>query len=332
MAIPEDNLRRDLSPHGGPDVTVCITTCNQRDYVAQCLLSVLDQGGRRLLEVIVGDDCSDDGTSEIVALIAKQHPHLVTHIRHGSRLGPSKNTQFLMRLAKGRYVARLDGDDYWFPGKIDAQAAYLDQHADCVAVYTNAVTVTEAGQRIGLFNDVGDATFDLAAMVRRGNFLNNSSVMIRSELVGSWLEIADDLIDYRAHLLHARRGVLAQISKPFVAYRVNTIGSMVLSRNETVRRLYWEAILSVPREAVGDWDYAWGLANFLSRVAVRAIRTRDMGLVREWWPRVVSESPRGSLVVGVMAMWDLFRALGFWGKHRLCKLLGGHCVPVLHHR
>src|SRR5690606_3460291 len=71
VAIPEDNLRRDLLPHGGPDVTVCITTCNQRDYVAQCLLSVLDQGGRRLLEVIVGDDCSDDGTSEIVALIAK---------------------------------------------------------------------------------------------------------------------------------------------------------------------------------------------------------------------------------------------------------------------
>lgn len=163
------------------NVTVCITTCNQRTYIAECLRSVLAQTDDGILEVLIGDDCSDDGTSEVIAEIAGSCPQLVTHIRHGTRLGASKNTQSLIRRARGRYVARIDGDDYWLPGKIRQQVEYLDQHPECVAVYTNAITITKESGRVGMFNDVGDASFDLAALLRRGNFLNNSSGMIRAE-------------------------------------------------------------------------------------------------------------------------------------------------------
>lgn len=275
------------------DVTVCVTTCNQQRYIRQCLESVLAQNGGLSVEILVGDDCSEDGTSEIVADVVAAHPGRMIHVRHSPRLGASQNTQALLARAKGRYIARLDGDDYWLPGKLSRQVAFLEAQAECVAVYTNAVTIDESGQATGLFNDVGDATFDLAAMLRSGNFLNNSSLLLRRELVPAWLAINGPLIDYQAHLLHARVGLLGHVGEPLVAYRVASSESMVFHDNAKVRELYWQAIHSVPRELVTRMDFTWALADFMRRVCFHALSSRNAALVNEWMPRVLSAAPVG---------------------------------------
>jgi hypothetical protein len=174
-------------------------------------------------------------------------------------------------------------------------------------VYANAITVDEAGRRIGLFNDVGDARFDLAAMLRRGNFLNNSSVLFRYAGRGAWLDVDGPQIDYRAHLWHARNGWLGHIGEPLAAYRVAVSGSMGAGMNERVRELYWEAIQSVPRELVGDGDYARGLADFLRRVFFRAVRTRSSSLWHEWRPRVFSASPFGGTTMYLLTACNILR-------------------------
>lgn len=276
-----------------PDVTVCITTYNQQRYIRQCLESVLTQAGGVSLEILVGDDCSEDGTSEIISDVMAVHPGCLIHLRHSPRLGASANTQALLACARGRYIARLDGDDYWLPGKLRRQVAFLEAHPDCVAVYANARTISENGHTIGLFNDVGEQIFDLAALLRRGNFLNNSSALLRRELISAWLALDTPLIDYRVHLLHARNGMLGHIGEPLVAYRVNSAGSMVSGTNAQVRELYWQAILSVPRELVSDQDVTRGLADFMRRVFFRAVRSRDVSLLREWVPRVLAAAPVG---------------------------------------
>src|SRR6185312_10584582 len=149
---------------------------------------------------------SDDGTSEIVSQLAREYPQRVEHIRREAHIGAFANMRDLMARAGSDYVARVDGDDYWLPGKLHRQVAYLQFHPDCAAVYTNAITVDEAGNRIGLFNDVGDARFDLAEMLCRGNFLNNSSVLFRAAGRHAWLDVKVPQIDYRVHLWHARHG------------------------------------------------------------------------------------------------------------------------------
>ena len=93
----------------------------------------------------------------------------------------------LLLRAQGDYVARVDGDDYWLPGKLARQIAYLQTHPHCTAVYTNAVTVDESGRYIGLFNDIGDARLTLANLLRRGNALNNSSVLFRAVNTVGWI-------------------------------------------------------------------------------------------------------------------------------------------------
>lgn len=293
-----------------PRVSICVTTCNQRRYIRECLESLLAQAQECGAEVLIGDDCSDDGTSAIVAEFATMHPALVTHIRHAPRLGASLNTKALLTRCAGEYVARLDGDDYWLPGKLGKQVCFLDTYPDCSAVYTNAITIDEAGNRIGVFNDAGNSRFDLAALLRRGNFLNNSSVLFRRQSIAPWLAIEGALIDYRAHLLHARFGHLTQLGEPLAAYRVNAQGSMVAGMNEKVRELYWEAIMSVPREIVSDRDFALGLADFLRRVTFRTVRTRNWAMLHKWAQRVFATSPYGPTRTGALTLASILRILG----------------------
>jgi glycosyltransferase involved in cell wall biosynthesis len=313
-----------------PRVSICVTTCNQRRYIHECLESLLAQARECDAEVLVGDDCSEDGTTEIVAEFAAAHPSLVTHVRHAPRLGASFNTKALLARCKGDYIARLDGDDYWLPGKLGKQVCFLDTHPGCSAVYTNAITIDESGNRFGIFNDAGDGCFDLATLLRRGNFLNNSSVLFRRQSIEPWLAIEGPLIDYRAHLLHARFGHIAQLGECLTAYRVNAQGSMVAGMNEKVRELYWGAIMSVPRESVSDRDFALGLADFLRRVAFRATRTRNWAMLRNWAQCVFSVSPHGRTRTCMHTLASILRILGKEGAGLFQRDAAGNRLRVLY--
>jgi glycosyltransferase involved in cell wall biosynthesis len=315
-----------------PDVSVCIVTCNQRDFIETCIRSITTQEVQARLHVLVGDDASDDGTSEIITRLAGEFPGLIQHLRREARLGAMANMRDLMARADGEFVARTDGDDYWLPGKLQRQLDYLQAHPDCAAVYTNAITVDEAGNRIGLFNDVGDARFDLPAMLRRGNFLNNSSVLFRFEGRQAWLGIDGALIDYRAHLWHARSGWLGHIGEPLTAYRVNTRGSMVAQMNDRVRELYWEAIQSVPRELVDDDDYSKGVADFLRRVFFRAARTRRWDLFWGWRTRAQGTVPCSTWRLDALTAASIARIAAKEASGRLRHDGNGKPLRVLYRR
>jgi len=276
-----------------PQICVCVVTYNQRDYIETCLRSILDQAVHADMRVLVGDDGSTDGTSDIIQALVAMYGQRLVHLRREENLGPFENMRDLLARADGEFIARVDGDDYWLPGKLARQVAYLQRYPDCSAVYTNALTVDEHGQALGVFNDLGDAKLDLATLLRRGNALNNSSVLYRACHGTGWH--AGEQIDYQIHLWLARHGWLGHIGDPLAGYRVSTQGSLVLSDNERVRTLYWQAIQSVPRTRVRDADYARGITDFLRRVCFRAVRTRNYQLFRRWAEEVYSSSPYGAL-------------------------------------
>lgn len=313
-------------------VSVCIVTCNQRELIAHCLHSVLEQQTDADVNILVGDDASDDDTGEIVAALAKRNPARVKYIRRDRRVGAFANMRDLITRADGDFIARVDGDDFWLPGKLQRQIDYLRAHPDCAAVYTSAITVDGNGKRIGLFNDVGDARFDLAAMLRKGNFFNNSSVLFRHPGRHAWLDVDVPQIDYRAHLWHAQRGWLGHIGEPLAAYRVATQGSMVAGMNDRVRELYWEAIQSVPREQVTDRDYALGITDFLRRVFFRAIRTRRWQLLRDWHARVLAASPYGILHTDALALALILRIAWKETAGRFRRGADGRRLRVLYRR
>ncbi|MBZ0224256.1 MAG: glycosyltransferase [Dokdonella sp.] len=315
-----------------PAITVCIITYNQVEWIERCVRSAIEQEVDAELCVLVGDDASDDGTSEIVAQMSSLYPRQITHLRRNSRMGAFDNSRDLLARSEGDFVACVDGDDYWLPGKLKRQLSFMQSHPDCVATYTNAVAVDAVGKQIGVFNDVDNARFDLAALLRRGNFLNNSSVLFRRHALTGALRAGTPIIDYYSHLWLARGGWLGHIGEPLAAYRVNVRGSMLKDANVQVRELYWQAIQSVPRDRVSDDDYAHGIADFLRRVFFRAVRTRDMSLYRTWATRVYAASPYGRVHTSALVAASIIRIGGkaLWGQR--ARLVGRSPPRILYRR
>lgn len=125
-----------MSPEKKPKISVCVMTYNQDHYIRQCLQSIVEQKTDFDFEVIVGEDCSTDGTRAIVQEFAEQYPRLVMPIYQTKNIGRGHNNYITIhREARGEYIANLDGDDYCLPGKLQAQADYLDCNPLCSIVW-----------------------------------------------------------------------------------------------------------------------------------------------------------------------------------------------------
>lgn len=228
-----------------PTVSVCIATYNQDRYIKDCLVSVLTQIPDVSLEILVGDDGSGPETPGIVASLIALYPGKIRYFKHEKNLGPSSNYQFLIREARGRFIAHLDGDDFWLPGKLAKQLAWLEAHPDSVACYTNAVVVNDSQELRGLFSSPIAHPVDLPFLLRKGNFLNHSSILYRTTHKNVILAFSGPFIDYRIHLNFARFGQLGFINAAYVVYRLGSVHSMVRTTPDLVLNLYFDALASI---------------------------------------------------------------------------------------
>jgi glycosyltransferase involved in cell wall biosynthesis len=291
-----------------PKVSVCIVTYNHERYIHDCIMSVIAQGSDVTLEILVGDDLSTDSTPEIIGALAKEYSHLIRYFGHKKRLGyGSKNYQALIREACGTYIAHLDGDDFWLPGKLAAQISFLEKHPDCSAVYSNALAIKDNGEPIGLFNNHQPSRFDVNALLKRGNFLNNSSMCYRSDLRNNLLEMKAPFLDYRINLCHALYGPLGYLNQALVGYRVNSSSSIIVHSNDLVRSLYWEALLNVPIDTVNSDALAHGMAEFARSVFFRSLRINKISLFNKWLPTVLKSSPVGKTKMLLLVFGAIFR-------------------------
>lgn len=224
-------------------ISVCIVTYNQAQFIEDTVLGALGQAGDFELEVLVGDDRSTDGTGEILDRLQLFHPMHLVVIRREANLGPGRNLEDLMRRATGDFVAHLDGDDAWLPGKLRAQLAFLAEHPECPAVYTNGLVVdgTSGGLR-GPFTGAHPKRMSMAYLCARGNYLMHSSMMYRAHYRDDLLKLGSSGIDYKLHLTLARRGPLGFIDIPFSLYRLSTATSLVRTSKAWLQRQIWAAL------------------------------------------------------------------------------------------
>jgi glycosyltransferase involved in cell wall biosynthesis len=228
-----------------PLVSVCLATYNQREYIRDAIASVLAQQTPHLfdIEIWVGDDGSTDGTSDVLEDLAKQYGDILKLITHQPNIGGTQNYQSLMRSATGDFVAHLDGDDYWLPGKIAAQLDFLICNPDCAAVYTAAIVLDRFGNLTGRFSDPQPEKFDIDYLMAKGNFLNHSSIFYRSSAINELVELIPPFIDYRIHRSMTKFGHLGYINKIYTAYRTGTTMSILRTMPSEFSELYVDTLI-----------------------------------------------------------------------------------------
>ena len=117
------------------DVSVYMITYFHQDYIEQALESVLSQKTRFSYEIVVSDDCSTDGTMDILRHYEKQYPDIIRVYHHEKNIGIPKNIFFARTHCNGKYIVALSGDDYWIcDDKIEKQASFLEMHKEYVGV------------------------------------------------------------------------------------------------------------------------------------------------------------------------------------------------------
>lgn len=125
-------------------VSVIIPAYNRALYINQTVNSVLNQSFQDF-ELIVIDDGSTDGTYERLQEYGGQIT-LLTH-KNLANKGQSVSINLGLREAKSKYIAILDSDDFWEPGKLHIQVDYLEKHPEIGLVYCNGYGVDSDGKR-----------------------------------------------------------------------------------------------------------------------------------------------------------------------------------------
>lgn len=275
-----------------PLVSVCIVTFNHERYIHDCIMSVIAQSKDVALEILIGDDHSDDGTSAIIKKLGKSYPDIIHYIRHPERLGyGSKNYQTLLKKARGTYIAHLDGDDYWLPGKLRTQVSFLKQNPLSSAVYTNALVVKDNNEPVGIFNNTQPTIFNINYLLQRGNFLNNSSMLYRERYKSNIMNLEAPFIDYNINLHHALEGPIGYINQALTVYRLNSSSSVLAQSNDRIRNLYWKSLLDIPKDSISTEALAGCMSEFARSVFFRSIKIRQLSLFRQWFPMVLKTSP-----------------------------------------
>lgn len=121
-------------------LSVCTVTYNQANYIAKTIDSFLMQKTNFKFQVIIGDDCSTDGTTEIIKEYAEKYPEIIKPIFREKNIGAGNNSLDVYNHANTKYIAICDGDDYWTDeNKLQIQVDYLEKHPKFVGCFHKSV-------------------------------------------------------------------------------------------------------------------------------------------------------------------------------------------------
>ena len=225
-------------------VSVCVVTYNQEAYIGRCLQSLVDQKCDFNFEIIVGDDCSTDGTSRIVKEYADQYPEIIRFTIHSKNIGASNNFIFVHEQAMGVYVAHMDGDDYALPNKLKHQEIFLDNHPECSMVFHRCKSLLTDGSIVASTKNVKITKIcNFAEFIYRypSSSWHSSKMHRRS---ANYKNDRGDicLLDKHIHFEHGLSGLVGFLNEDLGVYRVG-VG---VSSN----------IYSVQDLALASYDYA----------------------------------------------------------------------------
>lgn len=224
-------------------ITVCITSYNQAQFLDQAIESVLAQT-RSADQIVIVDDCSTDHTLDVLSGYAKLHPHLFTIVRHPKNLGVTQSRNDAFEAVHGDCVTFLDGDDYFFPEKLEQESLLLE-NSGADFVFSNFVYIDPGGRQTGIWLETPCSMVNenIFPKVFARAFPRRS--LYRSELVWSqkWRQIGkyDPRInlyeDFDMRIRLSKNLRASYLHQPLSAYRIHSGGLSRVPMAKHVRTL-----------------------------------------------------------------------------------------------
>jgi glycosyltransferase involved in cell wall biosynthesis len=136
-----------------PLISVVMPVHNAGLYLRESIESILNQTYKNI-EIIIVDDGSTDDSWKIIRSYKKQYPTIVRAIRNIKALGKSGDpaTNMAIMIAKGKYIAKMDGDDIAHHRRLEKQLNFLEKNPEIFMVGTQATVIDKEGKILGTKN------------------------------------------------------------------------------------------------------------------------------------------------------------------------------------
>jgi len=201
--------------HMNPMVSICLPTYNQASYIEATLRSLLAQTYSPL-EIVIADDCSPDGTADIIDRMTTEYRrgggvHEIRFYRNEMNLGGLRNYEKVFSLAKGELIVDAGGDDVAEPDRVARIVeAWINANEQPTVIVHDGWRIDPQGRRIGVLEGRGFVELALGAataytpdVVRKFSPVETQSGYedhifgFRALMLGPGLKISDKLIEYR---------------------------------------------------------------------------------------------------------------------------------------
>lgn len=133
-----------------PLISVIMPVYNYEAYLEEAIDSILNQTYSNF-EFIIVDDASTDDSSEIILKYQKQYPKKikVMSLKKNLNCGGDRCTNEGIKIARGKYLARMDADDIALPARLEKQVEFLENNPDIFLVGSNAYVIDRDGKIMG---------------------------------------------------------------------------------------------------------------------------------------------------------------------------------------
>jgi glycosyltransferase involved in cell wall biosynthesis len=245
-------------------------------------------------ELLILDDASTDNTVAIARELCDSRVRVIAGL--GGNLGLAARLNQGVELARGQYIARMDGDDISFPQRLQRQWQFLDGHPAIDLVGCGMVIFKGAGELVGV--QLARRTHEeICGNAVRSCLLPHATWMGRA----AWFrahryDVSHRRAEDRELLLRTRDcSRFAGIPEPLYGYRVNSVS---IRKNAFARFEYFRAVLSDARGR-HDWPrYITGGAAEIAKLTIdtvafathtdkfvlrhRARRPHDRAVIQNW--------------------------------------------------
>lgn len=171
-----------------PLVSICCITYNHAPYIRECLDGFMMQKTKFPIEIIINDDASTDGTTEIIKEYEAQYPDIIKPIyqveNQYSKGVRGMYANFCFPRAQGKYIALCEGDDYWTdPLKLQKQVDFLESHPDYVMCSHRFKLYIQKDNNFSKdwYSTASDVEYGISDLIRGTWYHHPLSVMFRSD-------------------------------------------------------------------------------------------------------------------------------------------------------
>jgi len=211
--------RSEHSPSTGenaPCVTVLMSVYNAGDYLAQAIQSILEQSFR-YFEFLIINDASTDRSREII--LSFNDPRIVL-VDNDNNIGLTRSLNKGLKLARGKYIARMDADDISMPERLQKQVGFLESHPEyCLVGSYFQLYPSEKIMRVPVHDE------EIRSLMLFRNTFAHPAVMFRKEIVDRYrLYYNEDLLaaqDEELWYRMSKYGKMYNLPEILLQYRVH---------------------------------------------------------------------------------------------------------------